>query len=161
MNRLARKVILICFAFTITTLSPMSIASPVFKLEMEGDFEGNYDKISQSLDANKFFVIFEPNIGSSLNHFKERWGDQYNQNGYEEIQSLVFCNPWYVNQILNKDPEMAALCPLSVTLLHKNSKTTVLFLRPSQQKPSSPAQALLIELENDIVNAFEQAQSAE
>ncbi|MFT6351304.1 MAG: hypothetical protein ACJAZ4_001299 [Neptuniibacter pectenicola] len=157
MNTLARKLIFICVSFTFIAFSAITVASPVIKIVMEGPFEENYDKVNQSLDANRFFVIFEPNIGNSLTYFKERWGDEYNQNGYEEIQSLVFCNPWYVNQIINKDPEMAALCPLSVTLLHKNNKTELLFIRPSQIKPDSPAQPLLIKLEGDIVNALEQA----
>ncbi|WP_299183198.1 DUF302 domain-containing protein [uncultured Neptuniibacter sp.] len=136
-------------------------ASPVLKLEMPGSFEENYDKVSHALDENRFYVIFEPNIGRSLSNFKERWGEDYNRNGFDEVRSLVFCNPWYVNQVLNKDPEMAALCPLSVTLLQKGETTELLFLRPGQLKPDSPAQAILLELEQDITQALKQALSAE
>ena len=142
-------------------MSTLTQASPVLKLVLAGSFEQNYDNVSQALDANRFYVIFEPNIGNSLSNFKERWGEEYNQNGYEEIRSLVFCNPWYVNQVLNKDPEMAALCPLSVTLLHKNNQTEVMFLRPSKLNPQSPAQEILLELENDIIKALKQAQTTE
>lgn len=129
-------------------------ASPVLTLELKGDFEFNYDQVRQSLEDHRFYVVFEPNIGHSLSNFKERWGEDYNRNGFSEIRSLVFCNPWYVNQVVNKDPEMSALCPLSVTLLHKQGVTQLMFLRPSQLKPESPAQAILEELEADIVKAL-------
>ncbi|MGH1431146.1 MAG: DUF302 domain-containing protein [Neptuniibacter sp.] len=136
------------------TFGSMVQASPVLKLQLQGDFEFNYDQVRQSLEDHRFFVVFEPNIGNSLSHFKERWGDDYNRNGFEEIRSLVFCNPWYANQVVNRDPEMAALCPLSVTLLHKEGVTQLMFLRPSQIHPESAAQAILEELEVDIVKAL-------
>jgi len=136
------------------TFGSMVHASPVLKLQLQGDFEFNYDQVRQSLEDHRFFVVFEPNIGNSLSHFKERWGDDYNRHGFEEIRSLVFCNPWYANQVVNKDPEMAALCPLSVTLLHKKGVTQLMFLRPSQIHPESSAQAILEELEVDIVKAL-------
>lgn len=134
-------------------------ASPVIKLTMKGDFEANHMQISQALESHRFYVIFESNIGRSLSNFKERWSDDYNQNQFEEIRSLVFCNPWYVNQVINKDPEMAALCPLSVTLLHKDNNTRIMFLRPSQLNPESPAQPILEELEQDILKALNEAVS--
>ena len=161
MNIRVPKLITICVSMLLISMSTLTQASPVLKLALTGSFEQNYDNVSQALDANRFYVIFEPNIGNSLSNFKERWGEEYNQNGYEEIRSLVFCNPWYVNQVLNKDPEMAALCPLSVTLLHKNNQTEVMFLRPSKLNPQSPAQEILLELENDIIKALKQAQTTE
>ncbi|WP_420598847.1 DUF302 domain-containing protein [Neptuniibacter sp.] len=136
------------------TFGSMVQASPVLKLQLQGEFEFNYDQVRQSLEDHRFFVVFEPNIGNSLSHYKERWGDDYNRNGFEEIRSLVFCNPWYANQVVNRDPEMAALCPLSVTLLHKEGVTQLMFLRPSQIHPESAAQAILEELEVDIVKAL-------
>ncbi len=129
-------------------------ATPVLELKLNGDFDFNYDQVRQSLEDHRFFVVFEPNIGNSLSHFKERWGEDYNRNGYENIRSLVFCNPWYANKVINLDPEMSALCPLSVTLLHKKGSTQLMFLRPSQIKPDSPAQAILEELEADILKAL-------
>lgn len=153
------KLVSLCISVFMLCMSTLSFASPVLKLTYSGDFDSNYDKVSQALEDNRFYVIFEPNIGLSISNFKDRWGEDYNKNGFEAVRSIVFCNPWYVNQVLNKDPEMAALCPLSVTLLHKNNQTELMFLRPSQLKPESPAQDILLELESDIVKALKQAQT--
>lgn len=141
--------------FSATLLASSTVfANPILSFEMEGDFDINHTEISQALEESRFYVIFEPNIGRSLTHYKDRWGAEYNKHGYEEIRSLVFCNPWYANHVINKDPDMGALCPLSITLQHKNDITYIKFLRPSQINPESPAQDLLIELEQDIVKAL-------
>lgn len=137
----------------ITSLS-WAAENPVLKFSMTGSFDSNYGKVSSALEDHRFFVIFEPNIGRSIASFEERRGEDYNRNGFENIRSLVFCNPWYVNQVINKDPEMAAICPLSVTLLHKGENTEIMFLRPSLLKPDSPAQTILLELEADISKAL-------
>ncbi|MCP4598658.1 DUF302 domain-containing protein [Neptuniibacter sp.] len=157
MNSLRKYLLQISSILTLCFVTVLVQASPVLKLKLEGDFSSNYDKVSQALENKRFYVVFEPNIGGSISNFKERWGDDYNRNGFEEIRSLVFCNPWYVNQVINKDPEMAALCPLSVTLLHKQNTTQLMFLRPSQLKPDSPAQDILQELESDIEKALRES----
>lgn len=159
MTKPTPRLVSLCISVFMLCMSTLSFASPVLKLTYKGDFDSNYEKVSQALEDNRFYVIFEPNIGRSISNFKERWGEDYNKNGFEAVRSIVFCNPWYVNQVLNKDPEMAALCPLSVTLLHKNNQTELMFLRPGQLKPESPAQDTLLELEHDIVKALKQAQT--
>ena len=157
MNSLRKYLLQVSSILTLCFVTALVQASPVLKLKLAGDFSSNYDKVSQALENNRFYVVFEPNIGGSISNFKERWGDDYNRNGFEEIRSLVFCNPWYVNQVINKDPEMAALCPLSVTLLHKQNTTQLMFLRPSKLKSDSPAQDILLELESDIEKALRES----
>ena len=150
---LIRRILLL----TVVLFSMGASASPVVTLTIKGEFEDNYQAVSTALEENRFFVVFEPNIGRSISSFEERWGEDYNRNGFENIRSLVFCNPWYVNQVLNKDPKMSAICPLSVTLLHKDNSTDIHFLRPSALNPTSPAQSILQELEADILKALHQS----
>lgn len=136
-------------------LSPWSAAGPVLSLALDGEFETNYQKVSSALEEHRFFVVFEPNIGQSISRFEQRWGEDYNRNNFTAIRSLVFCNPWYVNQVSNQDPSMLALCPLSVTLTQQGTTTTLHMLRPSVIGQHSPARALLEELEADLVKALE------
>ncbi|MFW1677014.1 DUF302 domain-containing protein [Pontibacter sp. JAM-7] len=140
------------FVFSFVTVNLQ--ASSIINMTIDGDYAGNYVEINSQLEAQRFYVIFEANIGRSIASFKDRWGDDYNRNGYTEIQSLVFCNPWYVNHVLNLDPELAALCPLSMTLLQEGNQTRIMMLRPSAIKPGSPAQKLLLELEADLLKAL-------
>ena len=94
-------------------------------------------------------------MGKSLARNAERWGEDYNRNQLEGIRSMVFCNPWYTNQVSNADPRMLALCPLSITIIHKQGVTTILFERPSVVAEGSPAEELWWEVENDVINAIE------
>lgn len=114
-----------------------------------------YDTVYKSLEEAGYYVIFEANMGRSLARNAERWGEDYNRNQLEGIRSMVFCNPWYTNQVSNADPRMLALCPLSITIIHKQGVTTILFERPSVVAEGSPAEELWWEVENDVINAIE------
>jgi len=114
-----------------------------------------YSKVFTALENGGYFVLFEPNIGKNLEHFAQRWGDDYNRNRLEEIRSLIFSNAWYVNQISNADPELLALSPLHLTFTYKKGMTTILFTRPSGIAADSPAKKIATELENDVINTIE------
>jgi uncharacterized protein (DUF302 family) len=116
-----------------------------------------YKKVFTSLDNNGYFVVFEPNIGRNLAHFAKRWGNEYNKNKLESIRSMVFCNGWYANKISNEDPNMMALCPLHLTLIHKQGTTSILFVRPGRVAVNSPAEDIANELEQDVIRSIEEA----
>ncbi len=130
--------------------------SRIYKKTVKGEFTETYKKVFTALETNGYFVVFEPNIGKNLSHFEQRWGNNYNKNKLEAIRSLVFCNAWYANEVSNLDPDMLALCPLHITLAHKNGVTSILFVRPSQVAIASPAKAIVGELEQDVIRAIEQ-----
>lgn len=115
-----------------------------------------YDDVYTRLEEARFFVVFEPNIGVSLARFSKKWGEQYNQNHLTEIRSMVFCNAWYANQVSNLDPNMLGFCPLHLTLIEREGKTTVLFNRPSVIAQNSPAKALLMKIESEVIAAIKQ-----
>ncbi|MFV1984123.1 MAG: DUF302 domain-containing protein [Thiohalomonadales bacterium] len=116
-----------------------------------------YKKVFTSLDNNGYFVVFEPNIGRNLAHFEKRWGNDYNKNKLESIRSMVFCNGWYANKVSNADPNMLALCPLHITLIHKKGITSILFVRPGSVAVNSPAAEIANELEQDVIRSIEEA----
>jgi len=116
-----------------------------------------YKKVFTSLDNNGYFVVFEPNIGRNLAHFAKRWGNDYNKNKIESIRSMVFCNAWYANKVSNADPNMLALCPLHITLFHKDGITNILFIRPGRVAVNSSAEDLANELEQDVIRSIEEA----
>ncbi len=113
-----------------------------------------YDKIYKSLEEARFFVVFEPNIGANIERFSKKWGDEYNQNNLTSIRSMVFCNGWYVNKVSNLDPTMLGFCPLHLSLIEQDGNTTVLFNRPGAIAQNSPAEALLLEIEAEVIKAI-------
>lgn len=114
-----------------------------------------YQKLHASLEDSGFYVIFEANIGKNLARNADRWGEDYNRNRFEEVRSMIICNPHYANQVLNLDPRMMALCPITVTVLHKEGKSTVLFARLTPAAAGSRAEDILWEVENIIISAIE------
>jgi hypothetical protein len=127
----------------------------VLHWQLNQDIETVYGYVYRSLEENRFFVIFEPNIGKNLAGFSGRWGEDYNRSKLTGIRSMVFCNPWYTNQVSNLDPEMLALCPLHISLYEKDNSTHIVFVRISHVGEGSAAEPLLTELEDAVSAAVE------
>ena len=127
----------------------------IYVAKTRQDIEKVYPELYKALEDSGFFVIFEANIGKNLARNAEKWGDEYNRNKFESVRSMVICNPYYANKVLNLDPEMMALCPLTVTLLYKQGTTTILFERLTPVAAGSPAEDVLWEVENTIISAIE------
>lgn len=138
------------------TIKPESM---VFTHRVKGPMQRIYKQLFTALENNGYYVIFEPNIGRNLAHFEKRWGKEYNQNKLDAVRSMVFCSGWYANKISNLDPDMLALCPLHVTLIHKQDTTSILFVRPGSVSAGSPANAVALELEQDVVRIIKDATS--
>ena len=122
---------------------------------LQQDLETAYEAIHKSLEENKLFVVFEPNIGKNLAAFAERWGEDYNRNNLQGIRSMVFCSGWYANQVSNADPQLLALCPLHITLYRHNDMTHVVFVSPTHVGKGSDATVLLQQLEDRVSAAVE------
>jgi hypothetical protein len=136
--------------------APAWASDAIFQRTYDAPMAQTYRHVYEQLEANRFFVVFEPNIGSNLAGFSERWGKDYNRSGLTGIRSMVFCNAWYANAVGNADPAMLALCPMHVTLTEKDNRTTVLFTRPSIIAAGSAAVSIATEIEQVIIRALEQ-----
>ncbi len=165
MSKYKKILVLWCLLFTSPLFAETAETNPanvqaearVYVKKIKSAFAVVYKKIFTSLENNGYYVVFEPDIGRNLSHFARRWGENYNRNKLDEIRSLVFCNGWYANEVGNSDPEMLALCPLHITLIHKQGVTSVLFVRPSQVAINSPAFKVALELEQDVIRVIEEA----
>lgn len=134
------------------------LAQPaIYKVSSPDPMTVTYGKVKDALEAQKLWVVFEPNIGNNLAGFADKWGENYNRNGLDGLRSLVFCNVWYANEVSNMDPDMLAICPLKVTLTEKDSVTTALFVLPSAIAGDSPALPVLVELEDSVKLALKSA----
>ena len=131
--------------------------SPIFSVSVNKNGKEVYQSVYKSLEESRFYVIFEANIGKNLARNAKRWGDEYNKNNYELVKSMVVCNPYFTNQVMNLDPNMMALCPLNITVLFKEGRSTVLFEKLTPAAKGSPAEDVLWEVENTIITAIENA----
>ena len=127
----------------------------IFIAKTQQTMEMVYPKLYKALEDSRFYVIFEANIGKNLARNAEKWGDEYNRNKFEGVRSMVICNPEYANKVLNLDPKMMAMCPITVTLLYKQGTTTILFERLTPVAAGSAAEDILWEVENTIISAIE------
>jgi hypothetical protein len=146
------KIIAFCFLGIFFTSA--HAAEPVFQASVEAPLDEVYDSVSNALEENRFFAVFNVDMGRNMARFAERWGEDYNRNALEGIRAMVVCNIWYTNQVSNKDPVMLSLCPLTLTFIHRQGKTTVLFARPTVIARNSPAEPIVKELEQEFIAAI-------
>ena len=155
MKIMIKALVLLVLMFSISISFAGNENSGVYILTVDKPLTGVYDKVYKSLEEARFFVVFEPNIGANLSSFSDKWGDDYNRNKLAEIRSMVFCNGWYANKVSNLDPDMLGFCPLHITLIERDGKTTVLFNRPGVIAQNSPAKELLLKLESEVIAAIQ------
>ena len=150
-----RIIIPVLFMLYALNVSASGDTDAIYEISTVQSFDSFYPQLYESLESSGFYVIFEANIGKNLARNAEKWGAEYNRNRFEAVKSMVICNPYYANQVLNLDPRMMALCPLTVTVLYKEGRSTVLFERLTPFASGSRAEDILWEVENTIITAIE------
>lgn len=122
-------------------------------------FDDAYRKVYDALEAERFYVVFEPDMGKRMARFADKWGEDYNRNQLENVRGMVFCNIWQTNQVANADPHLLALCPLHLTVIHKQGVSTILFPRVARLAEGSPGHETALKLEQEIIGIIEKALS--
>ena len=153
MRVLARIIVFTSLLYSMAVMSQPG--SGVYSKTVDKTVDAVYGSVYKSLEEAHFFVVFEADIGANLSRFAGKWGDDYNRSKLSAIRSLVFCNGWYANRVSNLDPAMLGSCPLHISLIERDGKTTVLFNRPSALAGNSPARELLEKIEAEVIEAVE------
>jgi uncharacterized protein (DUF302 family) len=149
-----KKILLTLALFFSTTLFANN---SIYKVSVKKDFRSALHSIKKTLENENLYIISKADISGTLERMKGKLGKEYNKRGYEVAKSIIFCNPFYANDVMNLDPDMMALCPLKIMLMTKNGKTTALFVLPSKLAGNSAAKKVLIEVENKVKKALKKA----
>ena len=141
------------------TLSLTLWADAVYTKHYNAPIEKVYPKLISSFDSAYLIVISEIDI---LEKFKEAglpesFGKNFNTNNLTAIKTIIACNGWFGNAVANSDPEMMAFCPIRVTLIEKDGKTSIMYVRPTVAYKEFKAYPILQDLEQKVVMAIESA----
>lgn len=127
----------------------------IYKASKKAPAQEVYQALYKALEEQRLWVVFEPDMGRNIAGMAKRLGDDYNRNGLQTMRSMVVCNAWYANKVSNLDPDMLALCPLRVGVIHKDGVTTLLFARPTVHAQGSPALTVITEIEDLVITAIQ------
>jgi uncharacterized protein (DUF302 family) len=120
-----------------------------------------YTSLYAALEEEKFWVVFEANMGQRMANMADRWGKDYNRQGLSAIKSMVFCNIDWPNRLASVDPALLSLCPLHMSLYEKDGRTTITMLRPSTIAAGSPGLDAAKELEKQLIGVIDKAVSGD
>ncbi len=147
------KKILIMMSLTLSLWANNSVYIKTFDKPMSEV----YTKLLSSFESSHLIVVSEINI---LEKFKgaglpEKFGKNFNTNNLTGIKAIIACNGWFGNEVANADPMMMGFCPIRVTLVEKEGKTSVLYVRSSVAPKDSPAYGILQKLETKVITAID------
>ena len=137
-------------------LSPL-MADGVYKLTLNQKADVVYAKLLTSLDKNALRVVAEIDILAKFKHagLPEKFADEFNTNKLTTIKAIIACNGFFGNYIANADPEMMGLCPIRLTVIEKDGKTTILFVKPTNVSHDSKAKSIIALLEKKVISTIE------
>lgn len=147
---------LLCLAL----LTPAAYADElpgVFRRGSSLPLEQVYTRVYEALEAHKFWVVFEADMGSRMEKMKAHWGDDYNRQHLDGVRSMVFCNIDWTHRIANADPNLLALCPLHLSVYTRNGQSVVVMPRPSAFAVGSPGAAEAKALEAELAGLIDTA----
>jgi len=135
----------------------------VYSVTYKSSIDDVEENILTHFKSEKLVVPWKLDI---LEEFKrkglnKKFGKNFNTSNLSSVRTIVACNGKFGNMIMNADPKMMAYCPIRITLVEKDHKTTVLFVRPSSAPRDSKAYKILVKLENKVINAIESANEVE
>ena len=142
------------------TLSLSLFADTVYTKTYDAPMAKIYPKVLSSFDNAHLIVVSEIDI---LGKFKaaglpKTFGKNFNTNNLTGIKAIIACNGWFGNEVANADPKMMAFCPVRVTLIEREGKTTVTYVRASVASKESKAYPTLVKLEAKVIKAIEAVQ---
>ncbi len=148
---LSRALALVAVAMALAL--PARAESPgVFVLEAKAPLDDVYKGVYKAFDKAGWYVAFEMDMFKGMSSsLPRKLGEDFNRAGLEGIRTMVFCQGVHANAIMNADPEMMALCPLHLTIIHKAGTSKVLFARPSAAAKGSPAEAPVKAVEDEVI----------
>jgi len=148
--------VLILLFGSLSALAQANDNPSVYQLTANKSMAEAYADMQTAMNDSRYYLFFELNIGKNLAGFAENWGKEYNKNNLSGIRTMVFCNGTYANRVSNLDPTMLASCPLHLTLIENQGKTTVLFNRPTVTAKGSPAYPVFVEIEQDVITMIKE-----
>jgi len=155
-----KKILLACIFSMSLWAAPMS---NVYSVTYNSSMDTVEKNILNHFKSVKLVVPWKLDI---LEEFKKKgldkkFGKKFNTNQLESVRTIVACNGKFGNMIMNTDPAMMAYCPVRITLIEKDGKTTVLYVRPTSAPRDSKAYKILVKLEKKVIKAIEDANEME
>lgn len=111
--------------------------------------------VMQALGSHHFKVVMKLDI-LHLIAAKQKMlhVPNFDKPGFSDVRALVFCNPFLFSGLLNHAWTTASICPLSVTLYSKASKTTVVFPKRSVYTKATGARAVGRKIDDMVITSL-------
>ncbi len=154
-----KKLLFVC----LLVISVWGSKTNVFSITYSSSVDTVESNLLEHFKSARLVVPWKLDI---LEEFKKKgldkkFGKKFNIANLTAVRTIIACNGKFGNMIMSADPVMMAYCPIRITLIEKDGKTTVLFVRPSSAPQDSKAYKMLVKLEKKVIKAIKDANEME
>ncbi|MCJ7764758.1 MAG: DUF302 domain-containing protein [Thiovulaceae bacterium] len=132
-------------------------ANNVYVKVVNAPMEGVYDSLLESFADNSLIVVAQIDILKKFHAagLPKKLGKDFNTNNLTGIRSIIACNGGLANAIANADPTMMSFCPIRVTLVEQEGKTTITYVKATSAPKDSKAYTPLKKLEEKVIKSID------
>ncbi|HYN79835.1 MAG TPA: hypothetical protein VES73_18795 [Lamprocystis sp. (in: g-proteobacteria)] len=129
-----------------------AVADPaaVMRFQTTLQVDTAYGSIYKALEAGRFWVAHEANLGEQMARSAAARGADYNRNRLGAARAMVFSSSEWTATLANADPDLLALIPLHLTIYERDGATHIVVPRLSVMAKGSPGESRAAELEAEI-----------
>lgn len=141
------------FIVALMVLGTNVMAHGLWSKTVNEPLESYYPKFKESLAKNQMHTVLEMDLLQRFeDNYAKKYGKEFNKNNYSKIISLVVCNGAIGVEVANNDKMFMALCPVRITIIEQNGKTTVSFIKAASVTKGTKVEKLMKILDQTIID---------
>lgn len=133
----------------------IAAAGPMYVESVPAPISKVMPELQKALGQHHFKVVLHLNI---LKMIKAKQHvlhiPNLNKPGFSDVQSIVFCNPFFFNQLLNAHWQSAAACPLTLTVYGRGEKSYIVYPERVAITGSTPAINVAQKIDKAVIGAL-------
>ena len=137
-------------------------AGPVYVETIAAPMSKVMPELQKALGQHHFKVVMHLNIlkmiqaKQAMLHIPD-----LNKPGFSDVQSIVFCNPFFFNQLLNTHWQSAAACPLTLTVYSRGGKSYIAYPKRTALTANTPAVGVAKKIDQTVIGALSSVPGAQ
>ena len=140
----------------------VAAAGPMYVENIPAPISKVVPELKKALGQHHFKVVMDLNILKKIEakqhvlHIPD-----LNKPGFSGVQSMVFCNPVFFNQLLNAHWQSATACPLTLTVYGRGDKSYIVYPKRVALTENTPALSVAKKIDKAVIGALSSVPGAQ
>ncbi len=130
-------------------------ASPIYVESVPAPMSKVMPELQKSLVQHHFQVVLHVDILKMLRAKQDKLHlPNLDKPGFNDVQTLVFCNPFFYNQLLNSHWQSATACPLTLMVYSRGGESYIAYSERVALTKGTPALGVAKKIDQAVIGAL-------